>query len=771
MPEKSKVQKKKFKSLTVTMTASFLGLSVFILVFSMSLELFFSFKTQQTYIASQQELIAKNASESVRAFMANKFATLSQADEINNLANSEGRRLLVMNKVLGRDLSLRQLFLIATSGDELLKVSRLSDLAADPLSDLKQVLLQEIFTGKNYISPIYVDPATGEPLVLIAVPTNDSFHQLQGAFVAEVNLKFIWDLVDSIQVGKNGHAYVADKQGKLIAFSDVSRVLAHEDISALAEVSQFMKGENHTGAEVSKGILGTSVVSSYASLGTPDWAVVVELPLMEAYETPVQLLLYSLLILALCAFVAVVSGIYLSRRITRGIVVLSAAAEQLSRGKLDTRIELSNDNTDDEIDQLALSFSVMAVKLRALYEGMDEKIKEKTTELSSQVEEVEKSRSAILNLLEDIDAEKRSAEEMVVVRTKELSDEKARLLASINSLSFGFVIVDNTSEILIKNPALNKILELVDEPKTLADIAKYFQGIDLAKLCQECIALNNVVEHSNVSYGKKFLRVFCAPVVEQVENQLKVIGNVVLVEDITEAKVMERSRDEFFAVASHELRTPLTAIRGNADMILEMYADKIADKDMKEMLQDINSSSVRLIDIVNDFLEVSRLEQGKFEMKSERFNPAEVVEKVVRDLKEMIAQKGLTLNYTPLQDGTPDIQGDRNRVEQILVNFVGNSAKFTKSGSITISLEQQGEKLRFRVADTGTGISEHNQALLFRKFQQAGEQMLARDVSQSTGLGLYICKLIVGNMGGEIGLEKSELGVGSVFFFTMPIAR
>src|SRR6185369_10400184 len=116
--------------------------------------------------------------------------------------------------------------------------------------------------------------------------------------------------------------------------------------------------------------------------------------------------------------------------------------------------------------------------------------------------------------------------------------------------------------------------------------------IDVAGTCRRCMKLKEPVEFKEVGYGKKFLRVICSPVL----SDTGAIGYIFLIEDITEAKVMERSRDEFFAVASHELRTPLTAIRGNADMILEMYADKITDKDMKEMLMDINSSSVRLID-------------------------------------------------------------------------------------------------------------------------------------------------------------------------------
>jgi signal transduction histidine kinase len=271
------------------------------------------------------------------------------------------------------------------------------------------------------------------------------------------------------------------------------------------------------------------------------------------------------------------------------------------------------------------------------------------------------------------------------------------------------------------------------------------------------------------------LRVFCTPVITKDEgaqdSERNAIGYVVLVEDITEAKVMERSRDEFFAVASHELRTPLTAIRGNAEMILEAYADKIADGDLKEMLRDIDISSTRLIGIVNDFLEVSRLEQGRFEIKKERFDVSEIIGKVLRDLETTVEQKGLAAAYAAPASPLPAVYADKNRTEQILFNLVGNAIKFTKSGSITVTAVAAGNFINVRVIDTGGGISEHNQALLFRKFQPAGEEMLARDVTQSTGLGLYISKLIISSMGGTIGLERSEPGKGSTFLFTLPVAR
>lgn len=430
----------------------------------------------------------------------------------------------------------------------------------------------------------------------------------------------------------------------------------------------------------------------------------------------------------------------------------------------------------EDVGRLEMKIIVMERLLKKRIQEADEVASQKTT---LKTEELHDVRIATMNLLEDLDAEKKKVEDKVREKTRELREEQARLLASINSLSFGFIIADTNNKVIVKNAALSTILELTEEPTSVQDIVDSFKGVAsgldaLSHSCRECIDLKKAVELKEISHGKKYLRVFCTPVITKngdgADSEGKAIGYVVLVEDVTEAKIMERSRDEFFAVASHELRTPLTAIRGNADMILSMFADKIVDNDMKEMLQDIDVSSVRLIAIVNDFLEVSRLEQGRFEIKKENFNVSDVIEKVLFDLTTMVKQKGLSIAYTAPASPLPAVYADKSRTEQILINLVGNATKFTKEGGITITTSTVDGFIGIRVTDTGAGISEQNQSLLFRKFQPAGEQMLARDVTQSTGLGLYISKLIISSMGGTIGLEKSEPGKGSTFVFTLPIA-
>lgn len=773
MPETRSVKKlSRFQSLHATLAFSLLALSLTVLVLATLLQIFFNFRTQRNLISSQQGLIARSAANTVSGFIAEKFRALDQAADINSLADSEDRRPLVLNRLLGRDQSLQSLYLIDGEGRELFKASR-SAQTASVIDSLKKSVLSETRVGQTYTSFVHIDPATSEPHIYIAVPTKNAFREPEGALIAQVNLKFMWDLVSSIKVGEAGAVYVVSGKGDLIAYADTSRVLARENLGHIRDVHEFITlADNGIGSEakISNGIDGSPVIASHVDLGSPNWAVVVELPLMEAYAPVIRGVAFAIAVIILTGLLAILVGAYLSRRITDPIVELSAAAEKISHGDLSAR---ATNISRDEIGLLAASFNSMAEKLQGSYGSLDANVREKTAALAVQVQEVERSKAAILNLLEDIEGEKKKAEALVDLRTQQLSAEKARLLASINSLSFGLVLSDPYDHIILKNPILKEILDYKEEPQTIHDIAVLLKNadskidIDIAGSCKRCMELKEPVEFKEVPYGKKYLRIICSPI----NTQAGSIGYIFLLEDITEAKVLERSRDEFFAVASHELRTPLTAIRGNADMILDMFADKIPDTEMKEMLMDINASSVRLIDIVNDFLEVSRLEQGKIEMNLEKFAPSDVIDKVMRDMKEIIAKRGIALRYETPQTPLPLAFADKNRTEQILVNLVGNSIKFTKAGAITISADLTGSHVRFRVTDTGTGISEHNQSLLFRKFQQAGEQMLARDVSQSTGLGLYICRLILSNMGGEIGLEKSELNVGSTFYFTIPVAK
>jgi len=426
-----------------------------------------------------------------------------------------------------------------------------------------------------------------------------------------------------------------------------------------------------------------------------------------------------------------------------------------------------------------------------------EELKKKTTELAEKVEEIEKqkvdlekAKNSMQNLLNEeksldseLREEKENVEAKVKQRTKELQVEQARLRASINSLNVGFLMTDVNEGVLLINDTAkrlicltadshgNRALHPVDLNKlecTLNDLQERFESaFDIKSEIKKCLQEQKPIEIRDVSIDSQFFHLYLSPVVDLLDEKIDVLGVVVLIEDVTEAKALERSKDEFFSIASHELRTPLTAIRGNSAMIKEFYFKQIKDKEMKGMVNDIHDSATRLIDIVSDFLDTSRLEQGRIQFKKFHFNIVDLAKEVARELAPNVNKKTKIL-IRPFSK-TAQVFADRERCKQVFFNLIGNAIKYTEKGQITVSFSAENQKLKVSVTDTGKGIPKENQGLLFRKFQQASNSILTRDNTRSTGLGLYISKLMVEGMRGEMFLEKSELGKGSTFSFTLPL--
>ncbi|KKQ98300.1 MAG: putative sensor/response regulator hybrid [Candidatus Woesebacteria bacterium GW2011_GWB1_39_12] len=361
-------------------------------------------------------------------------------------------------------------------------------------------------------------------------------------------------------------------------------------------------------------------------------------------------------------------------------------------------------------------------------------------------------------------------EKEVQDKTFELSEEKARLIASINSLSVGFLVVDReTHSLVIKNLALEKILGLPPEVKLeeIEEKLKIKGKVDFHSYGQASMRDGKPCECKDIDYEGKILRIFISPI--KVPETHEIIGLVALVEDTTETKLLERARDEFFSIASHELRTPLTAIRGNTSMIERYFKAKLKDPDLVEMIDDVKESSERLINIVNDFLDIGRLEMRRMEFKKEEIDVVSLIDDALKQYQVTGSRQKLSLALQKPEVNIPKVNADKDRAREVLVNLIGNGIKFTEVGGVTISLVPKEGFVQINITDTGRGISKELQKLLFRKFQQAGSSLYTRDTTKGTGLGLYISKLMVEGMGGKIWLEKSEVGRGSTFSFTLPV--
>jgi signal transduction histidine kinase len=395
-------------------------------------------------------------------------------------------------------------------------------------------------------------------------------------------------------------------------------------------------------------------------------------------------------------------------------------------------------------------------------------------------------RSLELSSRELTDTNKKIRDE-VAAQAKELYKEHARFIASINSLSAGFIMCDPLNRVTMINAAARLLLSVspaspgsTDEITSVdmyrvwsvEEIGAIFgTSVQLEERFATVLKTRKPLEQKSIAFGGHVLNIFFAPILDKYDSQSEVLGTVMLIEDVTEEKILERSKDEFFSIASHELRTPLTTIRGNTSIMQEYYAEQLRDPELRTMVDDMHQSSIRLINIVNDFLDVSRLEQGKTIFKTEQFGIANVIESVMHELASVGSERGIELRFdTAAMRALPRVVGDQGRVRQVVYNLIGNALKFMDKGNITIDAKQQDKSVKVTVSDTGIGMTPDAQQLLFHKFQQASNSLLTRDSSRGTGLGLYISKLLIEQMHGHIQLESSAPGIGSVFSFTLPIA-
>jgi signal transduction histidine kinase len=257
------------------------------------------------------------------------------------------------------------------------------------------------------------------------------------------------------------------------------------------------------------------------------------------------------------------------------------------------------------------------------------------------------------------------------------------------------------------------------------------------------------------------------PVTVLEDERLTFLSRDELERRLTDARNAERSREEFFSIASHELRTPLTAIRGYSELLEQMYIPTVNDPQFTKFVGAIHDSSKRLIEIVNDFLNMSSLEQGKISFVNKPLVLTNLLNDVSDDVASVASQRGITLTRDYI-DEPFEVTADANRLKQVLINLLGNAIKFSDQGAVSIGVRHLPSEIEVTVTDTGKGVSEENQHLLFRKFQQAGDSILTRDASSGTGLGLYISKLIMEGLHGHIYLKESVVGEGSTFAISLP---
>jgi len=234
----------------------------------------------------------------------------------------------------------------------------------------------------------------------------------------------------------------------------------------------------------------------------------------------------------------------------------------------------------------------------------------------------------------------------------------------------------------------------------------------------------------------------------------------------TELERIDKAKTEFLSIASHQLRTPLSIIKGYISMILEKTYGEIPEK-IKQPLGNVYVSNDRLVKLVNDLLDITRLEMGRIELSLEKAHLEEIISSVVEEMKVTAEKKGLYLKYEALKEPLPEISVDKTKIRQVILNLVDNAIKYTQKGGVTVKVRKMNSEVRIEVRDTGVGMSKEEIGNLFEIMARgkAGFQYW----TEGAGVGLYTARKFAEMHGGKVWAESPGKEKGSTFYIELPV--
>lgn len=362
-------------------------------------------------------------------------------------------------------------------------------------------------------------------------------------------------------------------------------------------------------------------------------------------------------------------------------------------------------------------------------------------------------------------------EEQVAARTRELQSALSQSRAILDNMADGMAAMTKADALVqAANPALRKML-FIDRDITGKKAHDVLPKV-IVELGEKCCNEDAVQKIDLSLPGDRIGAAVASPI--HADNAC--IGAVVMVRDVTLEKEIDRMKTDFIATVSHELRTPLTSVLGFAKVTKNKLQQAIfpvvpdTDKKAKKAVEQVSgnidiivSEGERLTALINDVLDISKMEAGRMEWKMAPLQPAALVNRAIEATRALF--HGEVKVHTEIADKLPELTGDHDRLLQVIINLISNASKFTEHGSVTVGVKRTEEGVEFSVTDTGGGIDIADQEAIFEKFRQVGDTLTNKP--KGTGLGLPICKQIVTAHQGRIGVS-SKLGAGSRFYFVIP---
>jgi two-component system phosphate regulon sensor histidine kinase PhoR len=408
--------------------------------------------------------------------------------------------------------------------------------------------------------------------------------------------------------------------------------------------------------------------------------------------------------IVIVAILVILAAALIARMITRPVRQITKAAEGIAGGKLDQQIPV---RTNDEIGRLGRAFNEMSLSLKATMAT--------------------------------------------------IVDERGKLATVLTSLTDGVVMTDSEERILLANPAAERLFNFKEAKVTGHPLIEAVHDYEIDDVVKKCLKTAREQTAQLDSVTGRFLRVIAVPITAG-----KSSAALILFQDLTELRSLQTMRREVIGNLSHELRTPIAGIKA---MVETLKGSAIDDKEAAmDFLTKIDSEVDRLIQMVSEVTELSRIETGRAEFKMAPTDLNLLMKEVVAQMNPLAQRQEVTI-AVDLATSLPVVIADKERIRQTLINLVHNAIKFNHpGGKVTVSTEADTESVIVNVSDTGIGISKEDLPHVFERFYKADK---AR-AQGGSGLGLAIAKHTIQAHGGNIWV-KSEEGKGSTFSFSLPL--
>jgi signal transduction histidine kinase len=772
------VQKRWFRrrSLFGKYVLSFVTLLVLVLAVNGAFETWFTYREVTQLLSDSQSEKAEAMARRIEQYVAEIERQISWATRASATTLEQRRSdyALLLQQVPPVDRVIQ----LDNSGKEQLRLTRDSFVERSGIDYSGDPRFKETQKQLVWFSPVYFDGP--DPFMTIAIRHSG---RNAGSTVAEINLKFLATFFDPQQFGKDSEAFIVGPTGRLLAHTNPNYRLG-TNMSDLPQVAlEFGAGAD--GVFFGRDPEGRSVLSAAAGLENLDWHIFSEQLTSTALKPVYNLLQRIGWLLVLGALLAGLSGMLLARQMVVPIKALQAGARQLEASNFGHRIEVK---AADEIEDLADHFNRMAGQLQESYSRLEHKVEERTRDLEQSIRE--------LKALEEIGRAVASSLDLnsllatIVTRAVELSKADAGAIYSYDPIRKVFELAeahgvdqdfrDGTYAIEIRRDASAMGSSAQKrEPICIADLASApnyplkdltlkagFHSVLVVPLLSQDECLGSLVVQRRATGD------FPASTVGLMQTfadqSVVAMKNARLFREVDqtgrELAVANAHKDQFFANMSHELRTPLNGMLGFAELLTDGLYGNLPDKAV-EVLDLIQKDGKHLLGLINDVLDISKIDAGQLKLALDDYSLQGIVDTVVASTGSLARAKALEIK-TEIPPDLPVGRGDGRRLTQVLLNIVGNAIKFTDAGSIEIRAKAANGHFNIAVKDTGPGIPPEDQARIFEEFQQVDNSSTRQ--KGGTGLGLSISRRLIEVHGGQLGLE-STLGVGSTFNIVLPV--